>query len=154
MTVFAATLLDRTTGRARFASDLVPDNVFIAGMARSPYGHARVKNIDSSETLNIPGVIAVLTPADRFLHGRRECQDSDLITSLPFQRFAFPFVLAFAHVLCPLTYAVSWRLIKSTMCPIKRSAASNCMQWPTSSITVSSASGIALAIISEAFGGQ
>lgn len=99
MTVFAATLLDRTTSRARFASDLVPDNALVAGMARSPYEHARVKNIDSSETLNIPGVIAVLTRADRFLHGRRQCQDSDLITSLPFQSRPFRLVLAFA-MLC------------------------------------------------------
>ncbi|MGI9272263.1 MAG: xanthine dehydrogenase family protein molybdopterin-binding subunit [Woeseiaceae bacterium] len=60
----APTLLDRTGGRARYAADLLPEGAVVAGFARSPHPHARVDRIDASASLEIPGVLAVLTATD------------------------------------------------------------------------------------------
>jgi len=79
----AATLRNRTTGHARYAADLVPEDAVIAGIARSPHAHARVTNIDASEALKIPGVLAVLTPADfGDLRLRHEDGDQPVLTSV------------------------------------------------------------------------
>ncbi|MGI9234289.1 MAG: xanthine dehydrogenase family protein molybdopterin-binding subunit [Woeseiaceae bacterium] len=64
MSMTAPTLLDRISGQARYASDLIPEAAVVAGMARSPHPHARVNRIDASASLKIPGVLAVLTAAD------------------------------------------------------------------------------------------
>ena len=64
MTTLTPTLLDRTTGQARYASDLVPAGAVVAGMARSPYPRARVRYIDTKAALDVPGVLAVLMPDD------------------------------------------------------------------------------------------
>lgn len=56
-----ATLL---TGEARFVDDLdVPGELF-AGMVRSPYAHARIRSIDLSGALAMPGVTAAFTGQD------------------------------------------------------------------------------------------
>ncbi len=62
MTVTTPTVLDRITGRARYASDLVARNTVVAGFARSPYPHARVTGINTKDALKVDGVLAVLTP--------------------------------------------------------------------------------------------
>ena len=86
----AATLRNRTTGHARYAADLVPEDAVIAGMARSPHAHARVTNIDASEALKIPGVLAVLTPADfgdlRLRHRTRGSAGADIGCALCWRR--------------------------------------------------------------------
>jgi len=64
MTVTTPTVLDRITGRARYASDLAARNTVVAGFARSPYPHARVTGINTKGALKVDGVLAVLTPAD------------------------------------------------------------------------------------------
>ncbi len=52
------------TGKGRFSDDMnFPDQVY-AAMLRSPHAHARVRAIDSSAALAMPGVIAVFTGAD------------------------------------------------------------------------------------------
>jgi CO/xanthine dehydrogenase Mo-binding subunit len=60
----ASTLWDRATGGSRYTSDLIPAGTVVAGMAASPHPHARVTRIDARAALDIPGVLAVLTPAD------------------------------------------------------------------------------------------
>ena len=60
----AASAQDRATGGARYTADLVSEGAVVAGMARSPHPHARVVRVDATETLRIPGVLAVLTPDD------------------------------------------------------------------------------------------
>jgi xanthine dehydrogenase molybdenum-binding subunit len=56
--------LDKVTGGRHF-----PVNVKLPGMlhgklVRSPYGHAKILNIDTSDALSLPGVKAVVTSAD------------------------------------------------------------------------------------------
>jgi len=50
------------TGQGKFIDDLpTPPNVHFASVVRSPYAHARIKNIDVSRALAMPGVRAVIT---------------------------------------------------------------------------------------------
>jgi aerobic carbon-monoxide dehydrogenase large subunit len=52
------------TGKAQFISDIAPPGVLVAFFVRSPYAHARIRKIDSSEALELGGVFAVLTGRD------------------------------------------------------------------------------------------
>jgi xanthine dehydrogenase YagR molybdenum-binding subunit len=50
----------RVTGRARYTQDLYPLGMLHVRMLRSPYPHARVRKIDASRALALPGVRGVL----------------------------------------------------------------------------------------------
>lgn len=56
--------VDKVTGRARYAADQSLPGMLYAGMLRSGLASARVKSIDVSAALKIPGVHAALTAAD------------------------------------------------------------------------------------------
>jgi CO/xanthine dehydrogenase Mo-binding subunit/aerobic-type carbon monoxide dehydrogenase small subunit (CoxS/CutS family) len=53
------------TGRARYTLDMAPPAELLhMKLLRSPHAHARILSIDTAAALAIPGVHAVLTPAD------------------------------------------------------------------------------------------
>ncbi|MGE0485840.1 MAG: xanthine dehydrogenase family protein molybdopterin-binding subunit [Gammaproteobacteria bacterium] len=52
------------TGQGRYLADLVLPGMLHALFVRSEYAHARIKSIDASEALALPGVVAVWTGAD------------------------------------------------------------------------------------------
>ncbi|MFO7280966.1 MAG: xanthine dehydrogenase family protein molybdopterin-binding subunit [Thermoanaerobacterales bacterium] len=52
------------TGEARFIDDLQIPGALWMGMVRSPYAHARIRGIDVSAALEMPGVRHVFTGAD------------------------------------------------------------------------------------------
>ncbi|MGH8745115.1 MAG: xanthine dehydrogenase family protein molybdopterin-binding subunit [Burkholderiales bacterium] len=56
--------LEKVTGDARFASDVVVPGMLQGRVLRSPVPHARIKRIDPSGALTMPGVVAVLTGED------------------------------------------------------------------------------------------
>lgn len=56
--------LDKVTGKARFAADLVLPNMIEGVTLRSPHPHARIVSIDTSVAESMPGVAAVITGAD------------------------------------------------------------------------------------------
>lgn len=56
--------LDKATGCARYAADLVADGMLHARAVRSPHAHADIVRIDVQRALALPGVQAVLTAAD------------------------------------------------------------------------------------------
>ena len=62
--VSATCATERARGLARYAADLILPGTVLVGVARSPHAHARVISIDTKPALEIPGVLAVLTPAD------------------------------------------------------------------------------------------
>ncbi|MDP7220569.1 MAG: hypothetical protein QF565_13900, partial [Arenicellales bacterium] len=62
--VSATRATERARGLARYAADLILPGTVLVGVARSPHAHARVIGIDTKSALEIPGVLAVLTPAD------------------------------------------------------------------------------------------
>ncbi len=49
------------TGRGRYVDDIRLQGMTYAAFVRSPHAHAKIKGIDSSEALKMPGVVAVLT---------------------------------------------------------------------------------------------
>jgi CO/xanthine dehydrogenase Mo-binding subunit len=56
------------TGQGRFVDDLVPAGALAAAFVRSPHAHARVEDIDVTEAVDIPGLVAIYTYDD--LDGR------------------------------------------------------------------------------------
>ncbi len=64
MTLNTADFRQRALTNARYTADLIPQNAIVAGVARSPHPHARIKNINTAGALAIPGVLAVLTAED------------------------------------------------------------------------------------------
>ena len=51
----------KVTGRAKYAEDFRVEGMLHARLLLSPYPHARVKRIDASAALAMPGVKAILT---------------------------------------------------------------------------------------------
>ena len=53
-----------TQGKGNYVDDIKLPGMLFGDFVRSPYGHARVKSIDASKALALPGVKAVLTAQD------------------------------------------------------------------------------------------
>lgn len=51
----------KVTGKAKYSSDYFESDLLIGKVLRSPYAHAIVKSIDTTEAEKLPGVEAVLT---------------------------------------------------------------------------------------------
>ena len=54
---------DKVTGRAQYSADIHLPGLLHGKILRSPYPHARIKSIDGSRALALPGVKAVMTSA-------------------------------------------------------------------------------------------
>ena len=52
----------KVTGRAKYSEDFRAEGMLFCKLLTSPMPHARVRNIDASEALKMPGVVAILTP--------------------------------------------------------------------------------------------
>ncbi len=52
--------IQRVTGRARYTQDITLPGMLHAGFLRSPHARARVRTVDASRALQVPGVWAVL----------------------------------------------------------------------------------------------
>jgi CO/xanthine dehydrogenase Mo-binding subunit len=55
---------EKATGRAAYVDDIHLPGMLHIGLVCSPYAHARVKGIDGTESLNLPGVVAMITAED------------------------------------------------------------------------------------------
>lgn len=56
--------LRHVTGKGSFVDDVKLPNLCFAAILRSPYAHARIKRVDPSRALELPGIIGVLTSDD------------------------------------------------------------------------------------------
>ncbi|MBI3801110.1 MAG: xanthine dehydrogenase family protein molybdopterin-binding subunit [Deltaproteobacteria bacterium] len=56
--------VDKVTGRAKYGADISLPGMLHGKVLRSPHAHARIKSIDVSAALALPGVKAVITGAD------------------------------------------------------------------------------------------
>ena len=56
--------VDKVTGRAKYGADIDLPGMLHGKVLRSPHAHARIKSIDASAALALPGVKAVITSAD------------------------------------------------------------------------------------------
>ncbi len=52
------------TGQSSFVDDMTRPGLLHALMIRSPHGHARIRGVDASAALALPGVVAVITAQD------------------------------------------------------------------------------------------
>jgi CO/xanthine dehydrogenase Mo-binding subunit len=59
--------IDKVTGKAVYGADMVAPGMLWAKVLRSPHAHARIRSIDASAALALPGVKAVVTGADLVL---------------------------------------------------------------------------------------
>jgi xanthine dehydrogenase molybdenum-binding subunit len=57
-------LYAKVTGKAKYAEDYRADGMLFCKLALSPMPHARVRSIDASAALAMPGVKAILTAND------------------------------------------------------------------------------------------
>src|SRR5918996_3413706 len=56
--------IDKVTGKAKYAGDLVIPEMIEGKFLRSPYAHARIRSIDTRDAEAMPGVVAVVTSKD------------------------------------------------------------------------------------------
>ncbi|MCS5703231.1 MAG: aldehyde oxidase, partial [Acidobacteria bacterium] len=56
--------VDKVTGAATYPADRVPENALHAVVVFTNQPHARLVELDVSETLSAPGVVTVVTAAD------------------------------------------------------------------------------------------
>src|SRR5579883_1070652 len=56
--------VDKVTGRAQYGNDITLPGTLYGKVLRSPYAHARILSIDTSEAEALPGVKAVVTHKD------------------------------------------------------------------------------------------
>jgi len=72
---------DLVQGRARFTLDVDVEGLLHMKLARSPHAYARIRKIDTSAALAVPGVVAVFThedsPKTAFSTGRHEDRSID-----------------------------------------------------------------------------
>ncbi|MFM8264685.1 MAG: xanthine dehydrogenase family protein molybdopterin-binding subunit, partial [Acidimicrobiia bacterium] len=52
------------TGEAKYTNDLAIPSALHLAVLRSPYAHARIRSIDTSDAASMPGVVAVYTGRD------------------------------------------------------------------------------------------
>ncbi|MGH9614086.1 MAG: hypothetical protein ACRD4P_13505, partial [Bryobacteraceae bacterium] len=57
-------LLAKVTGRAKYAEDFRAEGMLFSKLLLSPMPHARIRRIDASAALAMPGVKAILTMDD------------------------------------------------------------------------------------------
>ena len=67
----------KVTGREKFVTDLNFPGTLVCTVLGSPYAHAKIVSIDTSQAEKLPGVIAVITDEDtpRMLHGTGAIKD-------------------------------------------------------------------------------
>ena len=56
--------MDKVTGRAQYGADIHMPGLLHGKILRSPHAHAKIKSIDASRALALPGVKAVVTAAE------------------------------------------------------------------------------------------
>ena len=54
----------KTTGQGKYTDDLCVPGMLMGKILHSPYPHAKIKNIDASRALALPGVVTVVTGQD------------------------------------------------------------------------------------------
>ena len=54
----------KVTGHAQYGADLAMPGMLVGHILRSPHAHARIRSIDTSKAVALPGVKAVVTSAD------------------------------------------------------------------------------------------
>src|SRR5512147_2593895 len=79
-------------GKGNYIDDVKLPGMLYMDIVRSPYAHAKIKSIDASEALKIPGVLAVITGEDLKKAGNLHWMPtlmSDTQMVLPIEKVAY-----------------------------------------------------------------
>jgi CO/xanthine dehydrogenase Mo-binding subunit len=71
--------LEKVTGHAIYGDDIRFPDLLYGKVLRSPYSHARIKSIDTSEAQKVPGVKAVVTGKDAPFRGGEAIRDQPFL---------------------------------------------------------------------------
>ena len=55
---------EKVSGRAKYTADILGSGQLAGRIYRSPYSHGEIVNVDVSEAMSVPGVVAIVTGAD------------------------------------------------------------------------------------------
>jgi 4-hydroxybenzoyl-CoA reductase subunit alpha len=55
---------EKVSGRAKYTADFIAPQMLTGRIYRSPYAHAEIIDVDTSQAAKVPGVVAVITGAD------------------------------------------------------------------------------------------
>jgi len=55
---------EKVSGSAKYTADLIQPQMLAGRIYRSPYAHAEILEVDTSEAAKVPGVLAIVTGAD------------------------------------------------------------------------------------------
>ena len=55
---------EKVSGRAKYTADLIQPQMLAGRIFRSPYAHAQIIEVDTTEAAKLPGVLAIVTGAD------------------------------------------------------------------------------------------
>ena len=55
---------EKVSGRAKYAADFIAPQMLTGRIYRSPYAHAEIIDVDTSQAAKVPGVVAIITGAD------------------------------------------------------------------------------------------
>jgi 4-hydroxybenzoyl-CoA reductase subunit alpha len=55
---------EKVSGRAKYTADFIAPQMLTGRIYRSPYAHAEIIDIDTSQAAKVPGVVAIITGAD------------------------------------------------------------------------------------------
>jgi CO/xanthine dehydrogenase Mo-binding subunit len=72
---------DKVTGSAVYSVDVDLPGMLFGATLRSPFAHARIIKIETSEAIKVPGVIAVVTGRDSLSFSARESRISRSLLS-------------------------------------------------------------------------
>jgi aerobic carbon-monoxide dehydrogenase large subunit len=106
-------------GRGRFVADIALPDALACALVRSPHAHARIRAIDTSTALGLPGVVAVFTGADMAADGIAPMRPMWAIRSRDGSPMAEPPRFALAreevrHVGEPVVLVVAETLLQAT----------------------------------------
>ncbi len=72
---------DKVTGRAKYGGDFQAAGMLFGKVLRSPHAHARIKSIDVSKALAMPGVKAIITGQDMPVVQKKDAEKSARMAS-------------------------------------------------------------------------
>ena len=96
-------------GRGRFVADIELPGALACVLVRSPHAHARIRRVDTSAAMALPGVVAVFTGADMAADGMAPMRPLWAVRSRDGAAMAEPPASRLRAAPCAMAASRSWR---------------------------------------------